>query len=546
MEKNEIIMDEDPEIKSLNDQELFIYRYLNEENKSKIKSELNSEISHLEKIEEPVSDIEDDKEKEINEKIQNYFNVKNKSNKELNILYTVDDLQKEKITLEKNIKEKKEAKELLKQLTKILESDDNIDSAIASNLIQKIKSNGILSKNQSLNTFISKSKLSRLNKEEENLTEEQKILSSFRNLIKITYKEAKNDEIIETTILKLFKELNFEDFDISNIIKENEENKEDDKLMDFFSLIKITSTFDIFLKELHKYNPIDNKEKTNLFYKIISLLFLLYEYYFSSINNSSENNFEFILMHNNLEYLTYLLNYYILFYCEQKDLPLEDKENINNTLINIVIKIKNLSVSMFSQVVANFINNVIEELTEIESFTDIGKEQTYNTCITKVTDSIEKIFKFFEELRVNALNREVVFYFNDVLTIYFDLLNQKILKVNSYDLNDINGILNVNQEIIKKIKSNIEKISSQNMDLGVKFMNNLEQNIEYLKFQEILFILNSNLKQIKNYLISKNNTIYIRKHQFVELLESIFNKSEKLEELINIINTIVKEQNNLN
>ena len=358
MEKNEIIMDEDPEIKSLNDQELFIYRYLNEENKSKIKSELNSKISLLEKIEESVSKAEDDKEKEINEKIQNYFNAKNKSNKELNILYTVDDLQKEKITLEKNIKEKKEAKELLKQLTKILESDDNIDSAIASNLIQKIKSNGILSKNQSLNTFISKSKLSRLNKEEENLTEEQKILSSFRNLIKITYKEAKNDEIIETTILKLF--------------------------MDFFSLIKITSTFDIFLKELHKYNPIDNKEKTNLFYKIISLLFLQYEYYFSSINNSSENNFEFILMHNNLEYLTYLLNYYILFYCEQKDLPLEDKENINNTLINIVIKIKNLSVSMFSQVVANFINNVIEELTEIESFTDIGKEQTYNTCITKV------------------------------------------------------------------------------------------------------------------------------------------------------------------
>ena len=324
MEKNEIIMDEDPEIKSLNDQELFIYRYLNEENKSKIKSELNSEISLLEKIEEPVSEAEDDKEKEINEKIQNYFKAKNKSNKELNILYTVDDLQKEKITLEKNIKEKKEAKELLKQLTKILESDDNIDSAIASNLIQKIKSNGILSKNQSLNTFISKTKLSRLNKEEENLTEEQKILSSFRNLIKITYKEAKNDEIIETTILKLFEELNFENFDISNIFKENEENKEDDKLMDFFSLIKITSTFDIFLKELHKYNPIDNKEKTNLFYKIISLLFLQYEYYFSSINNSSENNFEFILMHNNLEYLTYLLNYYILFYCEQKDLPLED------------------------------------------------------------------------------------------------------------------------------------------------------------------------------------------------------------------------------
>ena len=116
MEKNEIIMDEDPEIKSLNDQELFIYRYLNEENKSKIKSELNSEISHLEKIEEPVSEAEDDKEKEINEKIQNYFNSKNKSNKELNIIYTVDDLQKEKITLEKNMKKGK-----LKLLKKIIQ-----------------------------------------------------------------------------------------------------------------------------------------------------------------------------------------------------------------------------------------------------------------------------------------------------------------------------------------------------------------------------------------------------------------------------------------
>ena len=73
-------------------------------------------------------------------------------------------------------------------------------------------------------------------------------------------------------------------------------------------------------------------------------------------------------------------------------------------------------------------------------------------------------------------------------------------------------------------------------------MNNLEQNMEYLKFQELIFILNSNLKQIKNYLISRNNIIYIRKHQFVKLLKSTFNESEKLSELINIINTIVKEK----
>ena len=44
MEENEIIIDEDPEVKSLNNEELLLYKYLKEENKSKIKSNINNEI----------------------------------------------------------------------------------------------------------------------------------------------------------------------------------------------------------------------------------------------------------------------------------------------------------------------------------------------------------------------------------------------------------------------------------------------------------------------------------------------------------------------
>ena len=182
----------------------------------------------------------------------------------------------------------------------------------------------------------------------------------------------------------------------------------------------------------------------------------------------------------------------------------------------------------------------------IQSFEDVGKENIFNIYIKKIQDSIKMIFDFFEKLRTTALNREVIFYFNNVLTIYFDSLNQKILLVDTYGLEDINGLLNISQEILKNMKSNFENISNKDMNLSVKFMNNLEQNMEYLKFQEFLFILNSNLKQIKNYLISKNNTIYIRKNQFIKLLNATFNKSEKLDELIDIINTKVKEKNNLN
>ena len=543
MEENEIIEEEDPEIKSLNNEELLLYKYLKEENKSQIKSNINNEISRLKQIEESSPKIDENKEKLLNEEIQKYFLAKNKKAKISNILYTIDDLSNEKTTVEKNIKEKKEAKELLNQLKISMESDND---NISPDLIKKIKTNNILSKNQAIKKYISKLKANKAI-EQENLTEEQKILCSFRNLIKLSFQEAKNNDSMQSSIINLFKEMNLEDIDISKLIKENEDNVEDDKIKDLSSIINITPTFNILIKELCKYNPYDNIKDENtskLFYKIIFLILSRYDSYSSSANSS--NNFYLILAHNNLEYLIYLLNYYLLFYGEQKEIKKEVIENINNSLINIVIKIKNMNVSIFSQVVALLNDNLAEEMGKIKPFSNIGKDEILNDCITKINKSIETIFTFFEKLRISALHREVIFHFNTILSIFFDSLNKKILNENSYGLDDINGLLNVSQEILKNMKSNFEKISSKDMNLGVKFMNNLEQNMEYLKFQEIIFILNSNLKQIKNYLISKNNTIYIRKPQFVKLLESTFNESEKLSELINIINTIVKEKNNLN
>ena len=544
MEENEIIIiDNDPEIKSLNDEELLLYKYFKEENKSKIKSNISNEISRLQQIEESSPKIDENKEKLLNEEIQNYFLAKNKNAKISNIIYTIDDLNNEKIIIEKNIKEKKEAKELLNQLKIFTESNNDINN-ISPDLIQKIKTNNILSKNQAIKKYISKLKLNK-NIEQEKLTEEQKLLCSFRNLIKLSYQEAKNNDIMQTTILNLFKELNLDNVDISKLNKENEED--DDKIIDFSCIINITQTFNVLMKELNKYNPYDNindENKSKLFFKIIFLLLSRYESY--SINNDNNDNFFLILVHNNLECLNYLINYYILFYGEQKEIKKEDIEKINNSLINAVIKIKNISVFIFSQVVSKLNVKLADDMGKMKSFDNIGKDTILNDCISKTNQSIKEIFEFFEKLSSKALYREVIYHFNSILTIFFDSLNQKILSENSYSLEDINGLLNVSQEIIKNMKANFEKISSKDMYLGVKFMNNLEQNMEYLKFQELIFILNSNLKQIKNYLISKNNIIYIRKSQFIKLLDSTFNESDKLTELKDIINTVVKEKNNLN
>ena len=122
---------------------------------------------------------------------------------------------------------------------------------------------------------------------------------------------------------------------------------------------------------------------------------------------------------------------------------------------------------MFSQVMADFNRRLMEQIGEIETFENISKEKYFDFSFKKVQKTVEMIFKFFEELRVIGIHREIIFYFNNVLTIYFDSLNQKILMVSSYDIKDIQALLNISQEILKIMKKNFEKISSKNMDLSV-------------------------------------------------------------------------------
>ena len=532
-------------IKNFNEEELIIYKYLIGENNQKIKSDLENKILEAKKVNDSIPKIEENEQNLANNLIKNYFEEK-ENNKNNNIIYTLDNLINEKEVIEKKIKDKKEAIELLKELNKLI-----ISKKINQNLIQKINNNSYLCTNQELKNYISqinKNKNDFLVKED--LTEEQKLICCFRDLIKNSYQEAKNNITEEKTILNLFEELKFENIDIQKIINENEgnidndSNCKDEKIMEFQSNIHITPSFFVFIKELHKYNPYNqtNKNNTYIFYKIINLLISRYESYYLNIDNITNKISTLIIIHNNLELFTYLINYYILFYT---DIDIKN-ETIKNSLVNIVIKIKNLSISMFNQAIADFMKDLMEEMGEIEDFKDIYKEKTFDFCMKKMEKTIKMIFSFFDTLKDNAIHREIIFYFNNVLTIYFNSFNEKILRVTNYDLNGIQALLNLNQEVLKNMKKNIENISSQNMNLSVKFMNILEQNMSYLKFQEILFVLNSNLKTIKNYLINANNYIYITKDDLIKLLDSTFDESLKLTELKNYIHENVKEINKIN
>jgi len=551
---------EDQNTENFNEEELIIYNYLNEEDKSersRAVSDLKDKILELEKMKDLIPKIEEKDQKMADDLIKQYFEEKEKDKEKKSkndeakdkkiIIYTIDNLLNEKEIIEKRINDKKEAIEILKEINNLIQ-DNNFDQ----NIMQKINSNSFLCRNQELKTY-----LYQINKnleEKEDLTEEQKIICSFRNLIKTSFEEAKNKTTEEITILGLFADLKFENIDIQKIINESEGNSDEDnsckdeKISEFQSIINATPSFIIFIKELHKYYPyssqnIKDKKNSYIFYKVINLLISRYEYYYSTLDtkDNKNNRNSLILLHNNLELFTYMINYYILFYDNSNSNDGEvNLDKINKSLINIVIKIKNISTSMFSQVMADFNDVLIQQMEGIETFENIRETKKFDMSFNIVKESVEMIFKFFDKLRKIAIHREIIFYFNTVLSIYFNSLNQKVLKVSCYDLDDIKGLLNISQEILKYMNKYFEQISSQNMDLSIKFMNILEQNVDYLKFQEILFILNSNLKQINNYLMNANYSIYITRDQLLRLLDSTFNASEALTEIKKLINEKVK------
>ena len=551
---------EDQNIENFNEEELIIYNYLNEEDKeekTRTVSDLKDKILELEKMKDLIPKIEEKDQKMADDLIKQYFEEKEKdkekkskndeSKDKKNIIYTIDNLLNEKEIIEKRINDKKEAIEILKEINNLIQHN-NFDQ----NIMQKINSNSFLSRNQELKTYLYQ--INKNMEEKEDLTEEQKIICSFRNLIKSSLEEAKNKTTEEITILSLFSDLNFENIDIQKIINENEGNSDgdnsckDEKISEFQNIINANPSFVIFIKELHKYYPYDSKnikdkKYSYIFYKVINLLISRYEYYYSTLDtkDNKNNRNSLILLHNNLELFTYVVNYYILFYDNSNNNDGDINLNkINKSLINIVIKIKNISTSMFSQVMADFNDVLIQQIEGIETFENIRDTKLFDMSFKIVKESVEMIFNFFDKLRNIAIHREIIFYFNTVLSIYFNSLNQKVLKVTCYDLDDIKGLLNISQEILKYMNKYFEKISSQNMDLSIKFMDILEQNVDYLKFQEILFILNSNLKQINNYLMNANYSIYITRDQLIRLLDSTFNASEALNEIKKLINEKIK------
>ena len=78
-------------------------------------------------------------------------------------------------------------------------------------------------------------------------------------------------------------------------------------------------------------------------------------------------------------------------------------------------------------------------------------------------------------------------------------------------------------------------VFDSNPTLKHEILSQLDSNIKYKKFCEILFVLKSNLKEITLYL-DNSEKISLEKEELIELISSIFSSSTKRDDIIKKIN----------
>ena len=445
---------------------------------------------------------------EIENKIKN---MENNFNDEKNQEKIKEIENKIKIFFDENeIKEKNTFKNFIINSNELINKKNNLKISlnILNNLKQNIKNNKIISneiinklnndknlnKNFNENFLLKKINLyknnNKIKKENYILLENEKKLILFRNLIKFSYEEAKNYSTLLINSYELFKELNY----IQNEIKSD------------FDEYFISPSFKIFIIEFEK--------ETNKL-KIFSLLLNMYNIYLEN-----EDDKILLILHNNIEIFLDFINYNIFF---------KDQKN----LLNIFIYFKNFSQKILNKILSNEINKLTDLMTKHENFERLSYEKNFE----KSNKMIKNSMNFFEQFFINfykiSNKKEFIFNLNYLLNLYFDLINRKILIVKDFNINDIKRILNLSQEIPVQLKKIFNDYCS--LENNLKINNLLEKNFKYKKFEEILFVLNANLKDIKNYVINNNFVIQIDKIELTELIISIFEKSENRDNLINFI-----------
>jgi hypothetical protein len=398
------------------------------------------------------------------------------------------------------------------------------------------------------NDFIMIMSESALLEENENNLIFQKFFFTFRDLVKNSYLEAKDLLVSQYKIIDLLNEIfkldlteeEIKKFTLLDIISDDSHDTHYEKFLTFNYTIILSKNFS---QLLHKFFEYINNQKTyqvNLEEKIsnlFSLLYTLYNAYFKQNENSTANFSEILLLHNNIEALLLCLQFCYLF-----DSSSNLSQKISKDFFKkLIIFFKNFSSSMINQIISNFIRELIGELSIVESFEDIRFERNSKVVDRLIKNSLDLIFKFFDLFKEFANEKDLLFHLNYILSLFFDILNRKIMSVKDFNIDDTKVLLKLSKFITDDIKKNFEKIlnfqgGEKNNSDSMSLTHMLENNQKYKKFEEILFVLNASMKEIRNFIIQSNYSIHIDPIELIELVKSIFEDNQNRSNLIEFIN----------
>jgi hypothetical protein len=360
---------------------------------------------------------------------------------------------------------------------------------------------------------------------------------------------SKNIMNIRKYIVDSVRDLNLENIDRTNYIEllneitqlnlSHEEIKElesvDSELINLNKDIHISKAFKYFLAQVYTYikNNEDKLDHIDNLKIIFSLLYSIYNIHYTS----NEKNVEFsktIILHNNLEAFVYLMDILTLF-----NLIDEKDTKLRSFLSEIKIAFKNYCSRMLSQVFSNFIAGLSEELSTIENFNDIRYERQSKKVEKMLKNCNELLIKFFDYFKEYANEKDCIFYLNYTLSLFFDVLNKKILNVTDYS--NLKHIEKIFGNYSNDLKRSFEGIFEHRHKLRAQYINLLENNIKYKKYEEIFVILNaSRLDKISKFLQASNYHINLDSNELISLICAIFSESTDREKLIdNIKNSLV-------
>ena len=469
---------------------------------------IKKDISRVNDFEEIINNID-----AANSNITNIKESEDKTNYKINLTYDQSSNSSNCISSNNNIKENNLIKDLIKQTYNELYSGYN--EIYINNLIKENISTG----NNSTIPI------------DESYLRETNLIDIYLELSAI--EDSKNNEYSES--VNKLKEVITQNTDTFGYMTSNTRVS-----ISIIMLLKnIFNTIKLII--YNNNNTMDNTSIINMQNSInykIKTIINLYNLYFQKETNIWNYNFSRkLILHNNLILIYNLIN--IVISCSNIDVDNSIYSDFKLNLLMYTKLIKDTASDYLSKIINKLILRISDQisLNSFSSFKKAELKSNYDQYYIFLDNCRELIVNFFAKFSKFCNEEDLLENINYSIYLMYDTITKYIINNDVLSIDDCNSLVKLIKEFTFNLKSGlINNLTFDNNEIKNRFNNEfeeiLENNSKYKKSQEIIFILNSNLSQIKKMLITTNFNIQIDEYELIGLIQSLFKDTPVRKETI--------------